>query len=258
MICLVFGPRKPVVPHRDLQGAKRAGADPVTGRSRHSCTDHALAPLGIQSMTDAISCFVIGSSPYGGRRSLAARPASRWLYLCSLRRPSAFSAFALFSPVAPEALLQTMGRNPTLTGRTEVWKAILPFAQNPIFGSGYESFWLGDRLVTIGQMINSPGIQEAHNGYLEIYLNLGWIGLAPSGADHRNGLPKGCRSHTASASEYGQTHAGLLRLGSDLQLYGGGVQNAESRMDFLPSGGNGYSKSHRFRRFGHPPGWSHQ
>ena len=26
-------------------------------------------------------------------------------------------------------------------------------------------------------LINEPGIQEAHNGYLEIYLNLGWIGV---------------------------------------------------------------------------------
>jgi exopolysaccharide production protein ExoQ len=53
---------------------------------------------------------------------------------------------------------------------------ILPFAQDPILGSGYESFWLGNRLVKIGKL-TSVGINEAHNGYLEIYLNLGWIGL---------------------------------------------------------------------------------
>ena len=127
------------------------------------------------SMT-SISCFALAAAlmAAAGRWPLARKPVVVSLLAATA---VAFSAFALFSGGAG-GLLQTMGRNPTLTGRTEVWKAILPFAQNPIFGSGYESFWLGDRLVTIGQMINSPGIQEAHNGYLEIYLNLGWIGLA--------------------------------------------------------------------------------
>jgi O-antigen ligase len=46
---------------------------------------------------------------------------------------------------------------------------------NPLVGTGYESFWLGPRLQTVWQ--TWPGINEAHNGYLDIYLNLGLIGL---------------------------------------------------------------------------------
>src|SRR5215469_9206686 len=84
------------------------------------------------------------------------------------------SAFVLFGGAA--SVLEYLGRNPTLTGRTEVWSTVLQFVQNPIVGSGYESFWLGNRLERIGQITGS-GIQEAHNGYLEIYLNLGWVGL---------------------------------------------------------------------------------
>jgi hypothetical protein len=47
---------------------------------------------------------------------------------------------------------------------------------NPIVGTGYDSFWLGPRLQAIWQ---SPigGINEAHDGYLEVYLNLGIVGL---------------------------------------------------------------------------------
>jgi len=47
---------------------------------------------------------------------------------------------------------------------------------NPLIGTGFESFWLGDRLERVWNM-SVHGIQEAHNGYIEIYLNLGWVGL---------------------------------------------------------------------------------
>lgn len=73
------------------------------------------------------------------------------------------------------AALQTMGRDPTLTGRTDVWKMVLAFTVNPVFGAGYESFWLGDRLARIHVL--NPGINQAHNGYIEVYLNLGIIGV---------------------------------------------------------------------------------
>jgi len=69
-----------------------------------------------------------------------------------------------------------MGRNPTLTGRTEIWSQVLPLNTNPLFGAGYESFWLGDRLKQVWSLYWwHPN--EAHNGYLEVYLNLGWIGI---------------------------------------------------------------------------------
>lgn len=46
---------------------------------------------------------------------------------------------------------------------------------NPIVGTGYESFWLGPRLQTIWKSFGL--INESHNGYIEIYLSLGFIGL---------------------------------------------------------------------------------
>jgi O-antigen ligase len=125
------------------------------------------------SMT-SISCFALaaGLMVATGRWPRARRPAvASFLVAAAV----AASAFVLFSG-GGGGVLQTMGRNPTLTGRTEVWNVVLPFAQSPIFGTGYESFWLGDRLQRIGDM-TSNGIQEAHNGYLEMYLNLGWMGL---------------------------------------------------------------------------------
>ena len=73
-------------------------------------------------------------------------------------------------------LISNLGRDPTLTGRTEIWKALLDMKTNPLIGTGYESFWLGERLRKSWETFVF-GINQAHNGYLEIYLNLGLIGL---------------------------------------------------------------------------------
>lgn len=73
-------------------------------------------------------------------------------------------------------LSAAVGRDPTFTGRTNIWNAVLSTHTNPILGTGYESFWLGERLEQVWRLAGH--YNEAHNGYLEMYLNLGFVGLA--------------------------------------------------------------------------------
>jgi exopolysaccharide production protein ExoQ len=73
-------------------------------------------------------------------------------------------------------LFQLMGRSRNLTGRTEIWTVLLSLHTNPLIGTGYESFWSPGRLMQVWSLM-AYQIQEAHNGYLEVYLNLGCIGL---------------------------------------------------------------------------------
>ena len=87
----------------------------------------------------------------------------------------ALSVFALFFD-SSGALVGSLGRNATLTGRTKIWHQVLQVPINPLFGAGFESFWLGDRLDKIWTLRNQL-LNEAHNGYLEVYLNLGWVGV---------------------------------------------------------------------------------
>src|SRR5439155_22600576 len=48
---------------------------------------------------------------------------------------------------------------------------------DPLFGTGFESFWLGERVEKFWSVYWwHPN--QAHNGYLEIFLNLGWMGVA--------------------------------------------------------------------------------
>jgi O-antigen ligase len=73
--------------------------------------------------------------------------------------------------------LEAMGRNSSLTGRTDIWAALFTVHINPLVGTGFESFWLGERLAYLWTIPIVAGITEAHDGYLEMYLNLGWIGV---------------------------------------------------------------------------------
>ena len=73
-------------------------------------------------------------------------------------------------------LIALTGHNTTLAGRAELWRQLLSLHTNPIFGVGFESFWLGDRLKTLAAL-HWWAPNEAHNGYLETYLNLGLIGV---------------------------------------------------------------------------------
>ncbi|HYL16387.1 MAG TPA: O-antigen ligase family protein, partial [Terriglobales bacterium] len=74
-------------------------------------------------------------------------------------------------------VVAVFGRDPTLTGRTLLWNQLLGMTVNPLFGTGFESFWLGGRMEMFWRMYWwHPN--QAHNGYLEIFLNLGWMGLA--------------------------------------------------------------------------------
>jgi O-antigen ligase len=73
-------------------------------------------------------------------------------------------------------MLNLLGRDATLTDRTEVWHDALELQPDPIFGAGFESFWLGKRLDKLwARWWWQPN--QAHNGYIETYLNLGWVGI---------------------------------------------------------------------------------
>ena len=86
----------------------------------------------------------------------------------------AFSA--LFLGIG-SGMVENLGRESTLTGRTAIWTSAIAKVHNPLMGTGFESFWIGPRLLQVENDIHQ-GVNQAHNGYLEIYLNLGWIGIA--------------------------------------------------------------------------------
>jgi O-antigen ligase len=72
--------------------------------------------------------------------------------------------------------VEGLGRNTTLTGRTDIWDELFRMTENPLLGTGFESFWLGSRAEHLWDMYYFHP-NQAHNGYIETYINLGWIGV---------------------------------------------------------------------------------
>jgi len=97
-------------------------------------------------------------------------------------------------------LAAAVGKDPTLTERTRIWSIVLGMKTNPLFGTGYESFWLGRRLEYFWANSGLGRINEAHNGYLEVYLNLGIIGLLILAAFLLAGYRKICRGFNLGSS----------------------------------------------------------
>ena len=74
-------------------------------------------------------------------------------------------------------VFEFLGRDPNLTDRVPIWNILVNQAVDPWFGAGYQSFWLGDRPLEFKSVYGAQ-INQAHNGYLEQYLNLGYVGVA--------------------------------------------------------------------------------
>ena len=87
-----------------------------------------------------------------------------------------------------DTIIVMLGREPNLTSRAPMWEDLLSMVRNPVIGAGYESFWLGPRLE---YMLENWKIgSQAHNGYIEMYLNMGIIGLLFIGTWFLSGLKK--------------------------------------------------------------------
>jgi len=81
---------------------------------------------------------------------------------------------------ALEAGLGSVGKTTTLTGRTELWRWMgYEIARPPWLGTGFGGFWMGleGPSYSIVRMFSwRPG--QAHNGYIDIVNELGYVGLA--------------------------------------------------------------------------------
>ncbi len=83
---------------------------------------------------------------------------------------------------ASDSIFNALGKDPTLTGRTDFWTQLVEKIQErPIAGYGMAGFWQpwrGDQNPANG-ILNSNGFvpPHAHNGFLEVGLQLGLVGI---------------------------------------------------------------------------------
>lgn len=81
--------------------------------------------------------------------------------------------------LVPDIVFQSLGRDMTLTGRTDIWITLIDYIQErPLLGYGYGAFWADG---------SDPGnwVREtlqwdaptAHNSWIEVTLAMGFVGL---------------------------------------------------------------------------------
>lgn len=87
----------------------------------------------------------------------------------------------MFAPIGH--LVSAVLPDPTYDGRDVIWNfALQHVAARPLFGFGFESFWRMPNLVAEWNYLESWGYQasDAHNGYLNLAVTTGLVGLALS------------------------------------------------------------------------------
>jgi len=94
--------------------------------------------------------------------------------------------------VAPESgvIAASIGRSTDLTGRSEIWRWVISSIQaRPILGYGYAGFWTASAAASLDREMNIDVIYS-HNGYLDILLTNGVIGLSLAMAFLGTGLKR--------------------------------------------------------------------
>lgn len=89
------------------------------------------------------------------------------------------AGFVIWFTTEAETVLGYFGKDVTLTGRTDLWyMAFTMIQQRPWLGFGYSGFWLGAQGFSgyIWNVIGWPA-PHAHNGFLDLWLDLGLIGV---------------------------------------------------------------------------------
>jgi exopolysaccharide production protein ExoQ len=138
--------------------------------------------LDVAHSSTSVACFMLGSILMfvTHLRWMRCRP-SRVHLLCASIVFIGGGAL-LFGGLSDVA--SALGRDSNLSGRTFMWDAMLRAVSNPLIGVGFDSFWTSPNAETFHHALDllhwyhPEEINEAHNGYLEVYLNLGWVGVS--------------------------------------------------------------------------------
>jgi exopolysaccharide production protein ExoQ len=127
-----------------------------------------------QSKTSFL-CLIVSSALILRVGWFTSKPVSRAALAAAISLPYCLFFAAKFNNViAP--LVEALGRNMTFTGRTDIWNHITLNTVNPLIGAGYYNFWGGSAAFKVNQEMGMI-IPNAHNGYIDVYLDGGIIGL---------------------------------------------------------------------------------
>src|SRR5438552_3171730 len=129
------------------------------------------------------ACFILGSFLIVASNLRAIRKRPKRVHVLCLTILLVAGGTLLFGGQAE--VVNALGRQSNMSGRTDIWAAVIPAVPNSIVGAGFESFWISPNVRIFQRTLLNLGwypslvevLNEAHDGYIEIYLSLGWIGV---------------------------------------------------------------------------------
>ena len=131
--------------------------------------------LRLSQSKSSLVCTAVGVFLCVRSGRLLSKFVSRLTLVAALSLPFVIFFAQRFSEViAP--LLHALGRDLTFTGRSEIWTHITLETVNPIYGYGFWNFWGGPGGMRVNEAMHGV-IPNAHNGYVDMYLDGGFIAL---------------------------------------------------------------------------------
>ena len=128
------------------------------------------------SKTALLACLMMMSG-FVFVRIMRANPILRipTMYLSVL----AITGFVMAMIIIPDEMFGVIGKDATLTGRTEIWDSLArAINERPILGYGYGTFWNDPLGPSYWVRFNLDwGVPTAHNGWVETWLSTGVIGV---------------------------------------------------------------------------------
>jgi O-antigen ligase len=156
---------------------KRSSDDPDVKIERYEFLLVAMAAYLLHmsdSQTSLVCLFIASSIAFVSRAKFIRAKPSRLIVVLATAVTAYYTLDSTFQ--IKDQILAMLGRDANLTDRAGLWELVRSLEVNPIIGAGFMSFWTGERMETIWKVLGA-GINQAHNGYLEQYLNLGYIGV---------------------------------------------------------------------------------
>ncbi|MBL8531065.1 MAG: O-antigen ligase family protein [Hyphomonadaceae bacterium] len=142
-----------------------------------ACAFGALALIFLSTSKTALVAMLLGLGVIGACMLARRGPLQAVLVIAGALAAVLLGAAIVL--LAPDLIVGALGRDLTLTGRTEIWEAAAPHvAARPWLGFGYGAFWELDAgpAFWVRQAVNWE-VASAHSGWLELSLGLGRVGV---------------------------------------------------------------------------------
>lgn len=153
--------------------------DWFTTKGRRTLASASLVLMMAWLLIESNSATSLVCAAFGAFIFLVFRSAFAQRHLFKLEAVVLILAFVVLTDSGSDLLhyliVDILGRDLTFTTRTDFWPIVIAMNPSDMFGSGFGSFWTGERLE---QLYKNYRIVQAHNGYLETYLNGGFLALA--------------------------------------------------------------------------------